>query len=768
MGSGGSVTIGYKYYLGMHMVVCHGPVDEVQKIIVGDRVAWSGERYNYVFNPLTGKTIYTQTGPHPTTVSEQIVVNAPELFGGEKKEGGVEGKIDIMMGEDAQAKNSYLTSKLGTTIPAFRGVLSFVLRKCYVAAMSPYPKPWAFKVKRIPGKDWYPAKADIGGSANGAHIIYECLTNSDWGMGYSAGALDLVSFTTVADTLYAENFGLSFLLSSEGSIEEFIYSVMTHINGMFYSRPDTGQFAIKLLRDDYDVNTLDEFNETNIVTLQNFERPSFAEMVNEVVVKYRQQGAITDDSVTVQDLAAVQAQEGIISQSFNYPGIDNATNANRVAMRDLRQRSTPLARVKMIVNRKAWNRTIGDVIKFSWAEHGVSGMVLRVLGINFGQLGKGQISLDCIEDVFGLPNTTYMGNQGSGWVDPIQPPAAAAYRKMYEATYWDIQRTLNEANLAYITPTSAFIESAVGEPTTANISYELWTKPLGGSYAFAIDSVFCPHAQITAAITETQTAINIGALNGSMDGFAAGNYAIIDNEWVRVDAYDDITGNMTIGRGCLDSVPAKHTINTRIFFADGFQGFDPTEYVAGETVYEKVLTRTATSLLSLSAAPEDTVVTVGRYGKPYPPGQFKLNTAYYPDVIYDALAVTWAHRDRTLQLATLIDHNVGNIGPEAGCSYTLEFYNEHGILAHTSTGLLTTNYTWSTEVAESGVATVPVAWYNSTSLISDPLMVPQLRLNGTIRTKLSSVVSGRTSFQSNDFTTERGGYGTHYGKRYGA
>ena len=769
MGSSKSVTIGYKYYLGMHMVVCHGPVDEVQKIIVGERVAWAGQRYTHSFISLTGKSGWTESGsPHPTTVSEQIHVEAPDLFGGEKKEGGVSGQVDIMMGEPTQAKNSYLVGQLGSVIPAFRGVLSIVLRKCYVSAMSPYPKAWSFKVKRIPGKTWYAAKATVNGtSANAAHIIYECLTNSDWGMGYSEASLDLASFTAVADALYAENFGLSFILATEDSIESFIYSVMSHVNGMFYCRPDNGQFAIKLLREDYDVDALEEFDETNIVSLDNFERPSYAEMVNEIVVSYRPQGFLTDDSVTVQNLAAVQAQEGIVSQTVNYPGIDNANIAARVAMRDLRQRSTPLARMKMKVNRTAWDITIGDVIKFSWAEHGVVGMVLRVLAINFGDLTSGTIQLDCIEDVFGLPETTYIGNQPSGWVDPIQPPQPAAYRRVFEASYWDIQRTLNPADLAYLTNTSAFLLAAIGEPTTATQSYELWTRPSGGVYTEASDGSFCFHGALVTDIDYLTTSVVLTGLQGDFTNFDIGGYAIIEFERVRVDAFDEVTGVLTFARGCLDTVPAKHVAGTRIFFAEGNEAADPTEYATSEVLNARILTRTATALLSISDAPEDVLTLVGRYAKPYAPGQFKLNTVYYPDVIYSTLTVSWAHRDRTQELATVIDHTAGNIGPEVGTTYNVRYYNEVGTLANLSSGLTGVSNVWTTEVADSGIMTVPHSWYDSSSDV-DPSMTPVARLNGTIRVNLESVVGGRTSFQAHNFTVERGGYGTHYGKRYGA
>ena len=37
---------------------------------------------------------------------------------------------------------------------------------------------------------------------NPAHIIYQCLTDTAWGMGYPTSALDDASFTAAANTLY--------------------------------------------------------------------------------------------------------------------------------------------------------------------------------------------------------------------------------------------------------------------------------------------------------------------------------------------------------------------------------------------------------------------------------------------------------------------------------------------------------------------------------------------------------------------------------------
>ena len=41
MGGSKKQVVGFKYHLGVHMVLCHGPVDALREIRVDDRLAWS-------------------------------------------------------------------------------------------------------------------------------------------------------------------------------------------------------------------------------------------------------------------------------------------------------------------------------------------------------------------------------------------------------------------------------------------------------------------------------------------------------------------------------------------------------------------------------------------------------------------------------------------------------------------------------------------------------------------------------------------------------
>ncbi len=73
-------VVGFKYFLSMFMGVCRGPVNAVIAIRVGDRLAWSGS--------------------HATT--GRVAIAKPDLFGGDDKEGGIDGSLDVLFGNETQ------------------------------------------------------------------------------------------------------------------------------------------------------------------------------------------------------------------------------------------------------------------------------------------------------------------------------------------------------------------------------------------------------------------------------------------------------------------------------------------------------------------------------------------------------------------------------------------------------------------------------------------------------------------------------------------
>lgn len=717
-------TVGYRYALGMHLAICHGPVDAITEIQVGERQAWSGN----------------------LTASGRITVNAPELFGGEKREGGLSGAIDAAFGEASQMPNDYLVAKLGAPQPAYRGILSLILRQVYIAANNPYIKPWAVRVKRC-FREWYPAQAEINGAANPAHIVYECLTNAAWGMGYPTASIDDASFRAAADVLASEGFGLNLIWLQQSTIEQFVKEVMDHIGGVLTTSPSTGRFVLKLVRADYTVASLPVLYPTNVIELESFQRAAWGETTNELVLIYTKPETFKETSVAVQDLANIEAQGAVVSQTRRYPGITSDTLAARVAMRDLAAVSTPLAKVRLKVNRTAWNLFPGDVFKLEWPALGIKGLVMRIAAIDGGSLTDGAISIDAVEDVFGLPAAIYTAPQPTGWVDPVPLPSATTPRRLVEAPYWDVARALNASELAYLDPTDCFLQTWGARPAPGALNYDLYSKTSSAStYAARGQGEFCPSAVLTLALVPEVTSMAIYGSELDIDLVATGTYAVIDEEVVQITAINMTTQNLTLIRGVLDTVPGPHAAGSRIWFADGFQGIDPTEYAAGETVNARLLTVTGKGTLALASAPTDSLTLNRRQNRPYPPGNVKINNVAYPAVVKGDLVISWAHRDRLSQTVPGAPEQRQHRSGTGGDLY-LRLYGETGSMRRTYSGLTGTSqtYTLAEDTVDSGLG----------------------RPNAALRIELETNRSSVISLQKHSIAFERAGYGLHYDQYYG-
>ena len=128
-------VVGNCYFVGMHMVCCHGPITAVRRVKVAEKTIWRGD------------------------LKESSTFRVEARWSGE---GGIGCYVDAEFGEHDQDQNPYLADVLGIDeVPAYRGVVSFILNQAYVGNTS-YVKPWSFLLERTKTFDsWYPEKAAI-------------------------------------------------------------------------------------------------------------------------------------------------------------------------------------------------------------------------------------------------------------------------------------------------------------------------------------------------------------------------------------------------------------------------------------------------------------------------------------------------------------------------------------------------------------------------------------------------------------------------------
>lgn len=904
-GKSSSTVVGYKYYLGLHFAVCY-PVDALLRIVCGEREAWTGR----------------------VTDNETISIEADDLFGGKKREGGIEGDLDVMMGGPAQTANAYLEEQIDGLMPAFRGILSLVYNGGYISANNPYVKPWAFMVERITsgwhgGEAWYAATAPVyvglaagesvvfaerfdegnldeysllegdttspfsivtvsgnpaiqvstGGvtniigrllpnigkayrirakmtlvtvapddagwfglygesgdvvfycgtcreedidalqrptvafktgafllhtpmgsgqlsvgqqyqfeaifngatssfaitltdlsdnsvfasvdvevterseagylvfindnfagagtsifddieiyiegpiaAMNPAHIVYQGLSDPLWGMGYPTAQIDETSFTEAADTFLAEGLGLCMIWNQQSSIQDFIQIVLDHAGAVLYADPKTGKFKLKALRADYDADYLPVYDETNIISVDSFERPGYGETINEITAVFNDPTTGKDSSITVQDLANITAQGGVVSQTRQYPGLPTAELAARTAERDVIASSTPLAKCKITVNRSGWEEAPGGVIKVNWDKLGIQAVVFRVLTINYGTLTDGQLVIELAEDVYGLPSNSYSLQEPTGFTEPDITPSPISIQDVLETPYWDIARALTTADLSFLDPDSAFIMAVASTANPITLGFEMYSRISPADYVSSgISGSFAPTALIGGSngllkqdtIIEYTDGINIeDVVIGQRALIGSGRFA----EFVEVTGFSSVAGvagDLEVNRGVLDTTPQDHAFGTRIFFNETDFAVDLTERATGDEVDVKLSAFSGGGEIDIATAAEMTIEPDQRHYRPYPPGKIRINTEDFPDEVVDDITVTWVHRDRLQQLVNYVDQDEASIGPEAGTTYNVRIYLDSDLVEE-QTGITGTTSTLYTFGAPSGLGRVEV------------------------------------------------------------
>lgn len=773
MGKGGSTSqvTGYRYFMALHQGLCRGPINVLHEVRVGDLPAWTGS----------------------LTTTDFFEIDQPNLFGGDQKEGGIDGTAKLLLGAADQVVDSIITDNIegDFPVPGWRGV-STVFYYGLISSNNPYPKPWKFKVGRTTaGWDtavWHPELAAIsmqsapqtfitintqphsgdsifiggfevgfftvadppaasglaigsdaeetasnlaahinewsedlsdatatsngltvtvvfpaatsitaghgsftsisntGGAItamNPAHILYEVVTNNVWGRGLPTTFIDEPSFLAAAQTLVAEGFGLCMKWMRQDDIDRFVSLVLQHIGGALFINRQTGLVTLKLLRQDYDPDLLAPFTfENGLLDITEDESSSNDTTFNEIIVNYIDPISGQQGSLRTQNLASFQALGTLISNTVDYLGLPTASLAARVSQRDLQLNSGEIRRFKIKIDRAGWYISPGDVFKISIPTRGIETMILRAGAIEDGPLEDETITITAMQDIFGLPESSFVTPQPSFWTPPDRSVRVIDQRMVGESTYYDLAYNMPPAELAALTADTGIVKVYAEQPTGFTVDYVVASKTsLEAEYVERTTAGFDAGAELAASISLHATTGTVESISGVslIDSLPIPALIVGEDteEYVEVTALDIETGVVTIARGCIDTVPHAFITGDKIWFQTNMPTSDFVDRSTGEIVNVKLLSRTSSEKLNIALAPVDTIEIGGRQGRPYPPGAleiagipFELSQTVEGDIVF-----TWAHRDRIIQGNFIVDHTEGNTGPETGTTYNVHVYD---------------------------------------------------------------------------------------------
>lgn len=592
--------------------------------------------------------------------------------------------------------------------------------------------------------------------ANPAYIIAECLTNTSWGMGSAVSALDLDSFKTASATLISENLGLSMAWTQSETIENFVQEILDHIQGVLFVNPFTGLLTLNLIRAEYDIDSLPTIDPSN-ANLSDFDRKAFGEITNQVTVTWTNPENEQEETVTAQDISSVANQGAIIPDSKNYYGVRTAALAMKLAQRDLRLVSAPLASLNAIVDRSGQKLLPGGCVKVNWPEYGLNGVVFRIGKVQYGKVGSGGVTAALTEDIYALTTATYTAPAKSAATQSDTEPRPLKNVNIMSMPYYMAQLYRTNAHLDAIDADEEYaaIFASCADPNTQ--SYEIdgmGVLPNGTSEQATLGTgtvLGCATLK-NALKPEARTA------NVVVDTFTGSTYptdgglALITNPNLPFDpSTAELTmcnigsdGTLTLDRGILDTIPRAWPTGCLIyFFAADEQISDYTPRASNQNVSLILLPQA--SGVSVTWSPARTALLAERQDLPLRPANVTINGQSFGVVdarSADSLVIAWANRNRLNEDGQIMRWTDGNMYPEAGQTTTIEVLSGDSVIK-TYSGLTGTTET----IVKSDLGTASIV---------------------TIR--ITSVRGGLTCYMPIEYTvvlSTAHGYGEIYGYDYG-
>lgn len=640
-------------------------------------VAWTTETLDYTFDGTdNGAFGHNYTGEYTINVDwtlKRVLCIAKSFESTGKYDFRVTGYIDsntnaklyIVLDDKKLVLNAHTLSQYefvinSADIPAGEHVLRIIAINDYLDETTP----------DVSDTNYFAIKIDkeSSNSMNPAHIVREILTDPDWGMNHLESDIDDESFIIAADKLYTENFGLCLEWDRQSRAESFMNEVLQHINGQVYNDRSTGKFVLKLIRDDYVKSLLNNITETKIKSLSGFKKQMLPELVNEVVLTYWDLDLGLESTISIQDGALVQKQDGVNSKSISYRGIVSSEVANKVCRRDLNVLSSPLISFSILVTNQISDFSIGDVFNVTFPDYNIDDMTVRISGITYGDGVKNDIVIQVVQDIFSLPDDGFYIQGEVGWEAPSTVIPAIFASLAMEIPYFKLAALQGQASIdsALSTlPTIGYVAAVAGRPSSNAINADVY-RDTGSGYTYNNTIDFCPYCLLGENIDRTQTSFSVVA-EVETDSLSVGTILQIDEELMSVVSL--VSGTLTVKRGVYDSIVAEHLAESYVMFWSEFVENLFTQYNDGDSVDSKILTRTGDGVLELADVDELTVDLASRAVKPYPPGNLKINGIYFPETDQTNLVVTWEHRDR--KNLSLVGFPDTGITSEAGVTYDI-------------------------------------------------------------------------------------------------
>jgi len=357
-------TTGYNYYASFAALLCHGPIDRLDRIYFDDELVWEG--------PLARSGDFSDiTVPGRGNV---------RLYWGTATQ-----VLDPVLGADTVLH------------PAYRGQAYLVFDRLFFGQNRTNAPSIEVVAARWPQPSWLTTDEAIEGDANPVAVLWDLWTNARYGLGLPEDRLNLPQLNAVAEELATEGVGVSPVITRAMSYRQFLIELCECFDGHPTSDAQ-GRLGLALVRAPGKV--VAAIADADLVEPPDFDPQGWPDTFNETYVRFTNRDRkFKEDAVAYRDRGNFQVTQAIRGQVLSRPWVTRAAVATKIAWAAGRAAAMPVVTGTLRVRKSiASGLTPGGLFKLSFSQNGIADLVARVESITHPAPDKSEVSISFRED----------------------------------------------------------------------------------------------------------------------------------------------------------------------------------------------------------------------------------------------------------------------------------------------------------------------------------------------------------------------------------
>lgn len=316
---------------------------------------------------------------------------------------------------------------LADDIPGYRGYVSVMLHAFgegdgfmrWRIGSSPSVPGYSFEFSSYSPDTGYPATGTyikVGDDCNPFNALYDFYVAKLAKIGIDSSVIDMTTWGACARTCSSEKIGYSRYIDDAGNLDDKIQEVLRVVDGVLRHNPYTGLIEAKLIRPDFNPDTIPHITKDNCDNVTGFAFGGWMNVANKVNIVFSDRDKnYNNNTVSASNPANAVRQDGQLNETtLQFPGICEKAQAEETSARELAARSVPIMKFRAHVDSVIFkNVRQGDAVKVTLSRPPISGGIFRVADVDLGTIDDGLIGLDLITDT-----SSYVG-RGSGGGRPL-------------------------------------------------------------------------------------------------------------------------------------------------------------------------------------------------------------------------------------------------------------------------------------------------------------------------------------------------------------